>query len=507
MSSNRRQRHDLEANQPIVLTFTLIIVGAYFFLIHTTTVLFILFLIKRKFLNVNKKSIAFMHPNCSAQGGGEKVLWTMIKAIINDKKIKKDKSIEKIVIYVRSDDEKSKQQIIESTKKCFGLSIDQNSHIQLELIKINLCKYADPHKWRFLTIIMEAICSNLATIEAIFRFSPEIYVDSTGYGYALCIPKILSLGQTKTFAYVHYPIMQRDMIKAIKNESYNNKSFISNNEVLRTLKMIYYKILFYVYHRILEYCDVVCANSTWTFNHLTKHYNLQPKRPKIIKSFKILYPPCDVSLSKPSTNCLSFDDRANDFLSIGQFRPEKNHKLLIQAFAKAIEEDPLGNDPATKDKTVSKYKLIMIGGCRNQEDQKRLEELKTLAKKLEISDNVQFYPNLPFDEKNNFLKLAKFGVHGMIDEHFGIVLVEFQAAGVICSAHNSAGPKYDIIQENNEFGFLWKDEEELTNFFIRAAGMSKKDYNNKQAKSRKACQRFSDENFAEQFIETLHKIL
>ena len=35
-----------------------------------------------------------MHPNCSAQGGGEKVLWTMIKAIINDKKIKKDKSIE-----------------------------------------------------------------------------------------------------------------------------------------------------------------------------------------------------------------------------------------------------------------------------------------------------------------------------------------------------------------------------------------------------------------------------
>lgn len=33
----------------------------------------------------------------------------------------------------------------------------------------------------------------------------------------------------------------------------------------------------------------------------------------------------------------------------------------------------------------------------------------------------------------------------MIDEHFGIALVEFLAAGLLVVAHNSAGPKMDIL--------------------------------------------------------------
>jgi len=31
-------------------------------------------------------------------------------------------------------------------------------------------------------------------------------------------------------------------------------------------------------------------------------------------------------------------------------------------------------------------------------------------------------------------------------EHFGISIVEMMASGLITVAHNSAGPKYDIIQ-------------------------------------------------------------
>jgi alpha-1,2-mannosyltransferase len=35
----------------------------------------------------------------------------------------------------------------------------------------------------------------------------------------------------------------------------------------------------------------------------------------------------------------------------------------------------------------------------------------------------------------------------MKDEHFGINLIEFMAAGLIVVAHNSGGPKLDIIKD------------------------------------------------------------
>ena len=39
------------------------------------------------------------------------------------------------------------------------------------------------------------------------------------------------------------------------------------------------------------------------------------------------------------------------------------------------------------------------------------------------------------------------GIHTMEAEHFGISVVEMLAAGLIVVAHNSAGPKQDIIKE------------------------------------------------------------
>ena len=40
---------------------------------------------------------------------------------------------------------------------------------------------------------------------------------------------------------------------------------------------------------------------------------------------------------------------------------------------------------------------------------------------------------------------AQFGLHSMWCEHFGIGIVELMASGVIVVAHNSGGPKSDIV--------------------------------------------------------------
>jgi glycosyltransferase involved in cell wall biosynthesis len=45
----------------------------------------------------------------------------------------------------------------------------------------------------------------------------------------------------------------------------------------------------------------------------------------------------------------------------------------------------------------------------------------------------------------DWLSRASVGVNTMIDEHFGINVVEFMAAGAIPVAHASAGPFLDIV--------------------------------------------------------------
>ncbi len=67
---------------------------------------------------------------------------------------------------------------------------------------------------------------------------------------------------------------------------------------------------------------------------------------------------------------------------------------------------------------------------------------------------MDFYLNLPFDDMKDFFLRAKVGLHTMLDEHFGICVVELMAAGLVTIAHNSAGPKLDIIGDSNLCGFL-----------------------------------------------------
>lgn len=89
-----------------------------------------------------------------------------------------------------------------------------------------------------------------------------------------------------------------------------------------------------------------------------------------------MYPPCNVdSLLK-----FDIDSRESIVLSIAQFRyffyligrPEKNHKLQIEAFSLLLKKKP-------------DVKLVMIGGVRDEKDQKRVTELKEMAQNLGIS--------------------------------------------------------------------------------------------------------------------------
>ena len=66
------------------------------------------------------------------------------------------------------------------------------------------------------------------------------------------------------------------------------------------------------------------------------------------------------------------------------------------------------------------YKLVLVGGCRNDGDQQRVDELRRLAAELEVSDVVEFCLNVPFSTLKQKMSDSTVGIHTMWNEHFGI---------------------------------------------------------------------------------------
>jgi alpha-1,2-mannosyltransferase len=66
-----------------------------------------------------------------------------------------------------------------------------------------------------------------------------------------------------------------------------------------------------------------------------------------------------------------------------------------------------------------------MGSSRDAGDERRIEDLKRLAEELDIKANVSFIVNAPFHDIQQILAGASIGLSTMVDEHFGINVVEF----------------------------------------------------------------------------------
>lgn len=160
-----------------------------------------------------------------------------------------------------------------------------------------------------------------------------------------------------------------------------------------------------------------------------------------------------------------------NILSVGQFRPEKDHPLQLQAMYELrtllVNNEDLWN----------KIKLIIAGSCRNDNDYERLKNMQDLAKHLSLENNVDFKVNVPYQELLELYTKANIGIHTMWNEHFGIGIVECMAAGIIMVSHRSGGPLLDIIEtsEGSQNGFLASDAIEYANCILTIIYNSKEE--------------------------------
>ncbi|KAF0993144.1 hypothetical protein HZS_2435 [Henneguya salminicola] len=426
-------------------------------------------------------SIAFFHPFCNDCGGGERVLWFMISAIQN--------KFPSASIKIFTCDSTTANLIINKSIERFNVSLDTKN---IEFLFLTGKNWILPSSWPHFTLFGQSLGSIILSIEAVRNHPiPDILIDTTGFVFFGAFFKLF--GCHSVGAYIHYPTISTDMINRVTNRlnPYNNAKIFSKFYFVTYFKLIYYKIFFYWYKLGGYSVNFAMTNSKWTQNHICNLWKARKNRSIVV------YPPCSPHFFT------SHDNKSLKMLSISQFRPEKDHKKQIYIFAQLIKE-------FAKDSSTEKLLFSMAGSTRSDMDVQYLETLKTYAKELKVYDRMEFKINLPFIELKELMSESLIGLHTMNQEHFGIGIVEMMASGIIMIAHNSGGPKSDIIVKFNkkEVGFLAESIDQYVTAIKSILDLDGESIDIIRMNSiLSVYERFSDKQFEQNVIRIIEKLI
>nr|AIT18233.1 TerpI [Mucor circinelloides] len=424
--------------------------------------------------------LGFFHPYCNAGGGGERVLWTALRDV------QRDFSNVICVVYT-GDIEATKEQIINKVKTNFNISLNPNT---LQFVYLTKRYLTEDARYPRFTLILQSLASLIIGYEAISKLVPDVFFDTMGYAFTY--PLVHYFTDAKIATYTHYPTISSDMVNRVyeRRAAHNNDAKFASSAIWSTGKLIYYRIFAKIYGFCGSFANIVMVNSTWTKGHIDQLWRTKSE---------IVYPPCDTE----RLNALPLKGRKSMIISVAQFRPEKDHSLQLKALATLFKKYPQW-------KTTHPVELVLMGSSRNEGDAKRIDGLRKEAVDLGIHDYVRFEINASYDLLVSSLGMSKIGLHTMWNEHFGIGVVEYMAAGLIPVAHKSGGPKLDIVVEydGKQTGFLADTEDTFAECLNSALSLTEEEYEEMAANARaSASDRFSEETFSSDLLCCLRPCL
>jgi len=370
-------RYGIQIRQPtmdLVWWVSRYILGIYALLLVSSLILVFLFRFHYS-RNLQERSqrrhrvLGFYHPYCSGGGGGERVLWKMIQ-VIGDL-VEKGSSLQVVIYTIDAPSPSYEQDVLDKVQERFDLTI--SSQIRLKFVHLDKYKHWLEPSPRF-SMLVESYGTVRLACAGLQQELPDWWIDTTGAAFTFLPAWALGC---QIAAYVHYPTISTDMLGVVwKQPGWKAK-----------VKLIYYRLFAALYGLTGFLANCVMVNSTWTANHIRSIWFCSPR---------IVYPPCRELIPA------KLDKKEPFILSIGQFRPEKDHKLQLEAMKLLLQEHPEYRQSA---------KLVVLGSCRNEADQSRLEDLRCLAKTLAIDDCVQFVVNEPYSVLQEWLLKSKVGIH------------------------------------------------------------------------------------------------
>ncbi|KAL1341307.1 hypothetical protein HN51_027790 [Arachis hypogaea] len=426
-----------------------------------------------------KRAVGFFHPYTNDGGGGERVLWCAVRAI-------QEEIPDLDCLVYTGDHDATPQSLAARAVDRFGVT----PLSPVKVVHLYKRKWIEETTYPHFTMIGQSLGSMYLAWEALCKFTPLYYFDTSGYAFTYPLARLFGC---KVICYTHYPTISTDMLSRVSQRRlmYNNDASIAKSVWLSRCKLIYYTFFSWLYGIVGSYTHLAMVNSSWTKSHIEKLWGVSP-------CIKRVYPPCDTSglqvlpLKRPAEIPV--------IISVAQFRPEKAHGLQLEAFSVAVKR---------LDSSLPKPRLQFVGSCRNKSDEERLQMLKDKAIELNVNEQVEFHKNVTYRDLVGLLGAAVAGIHSMTDEHFGISVVEYMAAGAIPIAHNSAGPKMDIVldEDGEQTGFLACTVEEYADAILRVIGMPETERLTMAAAARRRATRFSEQRFYDDFKDAVRPIL
>jgi glycosyltransferase involved in cell wall biosynthesis len=161
--------------------------------------------------------------------------------------------------------------------------------------------------------------------------------------------------------------------------------------------------------------NITLTNSDWTGRAVKRLHGI---------TSQTLYPPVPARFAE-----VPWEARREAFLCIGRFSPEKNLERVIDIVAGVRERAP-------------SVALCLAGTAGPHEYYKRVKEHARRA-----GDWIWFEENLSREALLALMPTFRYGIHGMLDEHFGMAPAELAAAGCIVFVPNDGG-QVEIVDDD-----------------------------------------------------------
>lgn len=360
--------------------------------------------------------------------------------------------------------------------------------------------------WPHFTLLGQSLGSLVTAYDAFTLLVPDIFIDTMGYAFALALSKIL-FPDVPTAAYVHYPTISTDMLGSLDSEATEGRGVNAGlgKGWRGEAKRKYWHLFAKLYGWVGGSIDVVMTNSSWTQNHIRQLWSASRTRQGRPFPIDVVFPPVAVEEleEKVDVSEESEKGRQPELVYIAQFRPEKNHQMVMRAFARLLSDDSHKSIPAKKPR------LLLIGSVRDSADETYIYSLRLLAHELKITNCTTFILNAPWSTILKHLQTSSIGINGMWNEHFGIGVVEYQAAGLISVVNDSGGPKWDIVidQGDGPTGYHASTEEQFAEAFAKALSLDSKDAFEMRQRARVSAKRFNEASFAEKWLAQMERVI
>ncbi|KAI5250313.1 UDP-Glycosyltransferase/glycogen phosphorylase [Aureobasidium subglaciale] len=435
--------------------------------------------------------IGFFHPFCNAGGGGERVLWAAIRAT-------QERYPKALCVVYTGDHDVDKDTMIANVKNRFNIPLHAP---RLTFLYLSTRDFLLAQHWPYFTLLGQSIGSLFVGWDAFNLVVPDIFIDTMGYAFTVALSHFL-FPDVPTGAYVHYPTISTDMLGSL-DSSGRGVNAGSGSGWKGKAKKAYWHLFARLYSWIGGEIDVVMTNSTWTQNHIKTLWGPTRQKRRWTKDVSVVFPPVAVEELEQEVEVSeeSEKSRRKDILYIAQFRPEKDHQNIIMAFAEFLRD--------RKTDAKDTPRLVLVGSVRDEKDKMLVYKLRVLAREQHIADHVDFVIDAKWSQILDRLRTSWIGVNGMWNEHFGIGVVEYQAAGLISVVDDSGGPKYDIVVpiDGKPTGFHAKTPTEFAKGFAKALDQSPPETLAMRKRARTSAKRFSEGVFRDSWNAQMDRLV